>query len=89
MKDSINVNAGSYPGNGGSGDLEALRQTLVHSVPKFGNDIDEVDTLAREGALIYCREVEKYTNPRGGQFQAGLYPASINVLMGSHVRCNS
>jgi formate C-acetyltransferase len=83
VKDSINVNAGSYGGS--SGDLEALRQTLVHSVPKFGNDIDEVDTLAREGALIYCREVEKYTNPRGGQFQAGLYPASINVLMGSHV----
>jgi pyruvate formate-lyase/glycerol dehydratase family glycyl radical enzyme len=68
-----------------SGDMESLRQMLIHSAPKFGNDIDEVDMLAREGALVYCREVEKYTNPRGGQFQAGLYPASINVLMGTHV----
>ncbi|MBP2646178.1 MAG: pyruvate formate-lyase [Firmicutes bacterium] len=68
-----------------SGDMKSLQQLLIHSAPKFGNDIDEVDMLAREGALIYCQEVEKYTNPRGGQFQAGLYPASINVLMGTHV----
>ncbi|MBP2655547.1 MAG: pyruvate formate-lyase [Firmicutes bacterium] len=68
-----------------AGDMKSLQQMLIHSAPKFGNDIDEVDMLAREGALIYCQEVEKYTNPRGGQFQAGLYPASINVLMGTHV----
>ncbi|RJX75184.1 glycyl radical protein [Vibrio sinensis] len=61
-----------------------IRQSLLDA-PKFGNDIDEVDILTREGAAIYCREVEKYTNPRGGQFQAGLYPASINVLMGTVV----
>ncbi|MEY8764289.1 MULTISPECIES: glycyl radical protein [Clostridium] len=65
--------------------MEDLRQMLMHRVPKFGNDIDEVDELARQGARIYCKEVEKYTNPRGGKFQAGLYPASINVFMGTHV----
>lgn len=64
---------------------ESIRQLLLNDSPKFGNDIDEVDFLTREGAAIYCREVEKYTNPRGGCFQAGLYPASINVLMGTVV----
>lgn len=67
------------------GSLEALRQMLINSVPKFGNDIDEVDMMARAGAEIYCREVEKYRNPRGGVFQAGLYPVSANVAMGTAV----
>lgn len=57
-------------------------QALLKKAPKFGNDIDEVDDLAREGALVYCREVNKYTNPRGGKFQPGLYPSSINVYFG-------
>ncbi len=64
-------------------DKEDLRQMLLNRAPKFGNDMDEVDNLAREGALIYCREVEKYLNPRGGQFQPGLYPVSANVPMGA------
>lgn len=62
---------------------EELRQRLINEVPKYGNDDDYVDSLAREGALIYCREVEKYTNPRGGRFQPGLYPVSANVPLGA------
>lgn len=41
--------------------------------------------VARKCAQIYCFEVEKYTNPRGGQFQAGVYPVSANVLFGKDV----
>lgn len=65
------------------GSKENLRQMLLNRAPKFGNDIDEVDDLARETAAIYCSEVEKYTNPRGGRFQPGLYPVSANVPMGA------
>jgi len=68
---------------GSNHDQEYLRQLLENRAPKFGNDIDEVDSLAREAALIYCREVEKYRNPRGGSFQPGLYPVSANVPMGA------
>ncbi|WP_378954764.1 glycyl radical protein [Pelosinus sp. sgz500959] len=64
-------------------DMEYLRQMLENRAPKFGNDIQEVDDLAREAALIYCREVEKYANVRGGRFQPGLYPVSANVPMGA------
>ncbi|GCD12153.1 glycyl radical protein [Clostridium tagluense] len=63
-------------------DMEDIRQMLIHRAPKFGNDIDEVDELARQGAYIYCKEVEKHRNPRGGNFHAGLYPAAINILFG-------
>ncbi|MDR0649176.1 MAG: glycyl radical protein, partial [Synergistaceae bacterium] len=58
---------------------------LLDSTPCFGNDIDDVDLVARKCAQIYCYEVEKYTNPRGGQFQAGIYPVSANVLFGKDV----
>ncbi|MCP1439547.1 formate C-acetyltransferase [Erwinia persicina] len=58
---------------------------ILENTPCFGNDIDEVDLVARRCALIYCREVEKYRNPRGGQFQAGIYPVSANVLFGKDV----
>ena len=54
----------------------------IKSLPKYGNDIPEVDYFARDVAYIYTKEVEKYTNPRGGIFQAGLYPVSANVLLG-------
>lgn len=55
---------------------------LIDTLPKYGNDIKEVDLFAREVAYVYTRELEKYTNPRGGIFQAGLYPVSANVPLG-------
>ncbi|MGL4992386.1 MAG: glycyl radical protein [Sarcina sp.] len=64
---------------------EKIRQLLLNKAEKYGNDIDEIDFFTREAAMIYCTEVEKYKNPRGGIFQPGLYPASINVAMGSVV----
>lgn len=69
---------------GGSERYQEIRR-ILESTPCFGNDIDEVDLVARQCALIYCQEVEKYTNPRGGQFQAGIYPVSANVLFGKDV----
>ena len=55
----------------------------IDSVPHYGNDIEEVDLFAREVAYTYTREIEKYCNYRGGQFQAGLYPVSANVPLGA------
>ncbi len=54
----------------------------IEALPKYGNDIPEVDLFAREVAYTYTKEVEKYKNPRGGQYQAGLYPVSANVPLG-------
>lgn len=66
-------------------ELESLRQMLLNRAPKYGNDDEYADVIAHEGALVYCREVEKYTNPRGGKFQPGLYPVSANVPLGTVV----
>ena len=56
---------------------------MIEAVPKFGNDIPEVDAFAREAAYTYTRPLLKYRNPRGGMFQAGLYPVSANVPLGA------
>ena len=55
---------------------------MIEEVPKFGNDIKEVDQFARDVAYVYTRPLENYKNPRGGQYQAGLYPVSANVPLG-------
>ena len=56
---------------------------LIDDLPKYGNDVDEVDTIAREAAHFYTQPLPAYKNPRGGIFQAGLYPVSANVPLGA------
>jgi len=64
---------------------EYLRQRLINAAPRYGNDDDSVDELARFAGRVYCEEVEKYKNPRGGVFQPGLYPVSAHVPLGRNV----
>ncbi len=56
---------------------------MIEALPKFGNDIKEVDMFARDVAYTYTRPLQNYQNPRGGIFQAGLYPVSANVPLGA------
>ncbi len=56
---------------------------LIDGVTHFGNDDDTADAFAREAAYMYTRPLETYRNPRGGMFQAGLYPVSANVPLGA------
>ena len=55
---------------------------MIDEVPKFGNAIDDVDYFARDVAYTYSRPLQEYMNPRGGHYQAGLYPVSANVPLG-------
>lgn len=55
----------------------------IEALPKFGNDNEAVDGFARQVAYTYTRSVENHKNPRGGIFQAGLYPVSANVPLGA------
>ncbi|MCD8218563.1 MAG: glycyl radical protein [Clostridiales bacterium] len=62
--------------------FEDIRR-MIGEVPKYGNDDEVVDHFAREAAYTYTRPLLNYRNPRGGQFQAGLYPVSANVPLGA------
>ncbi len=61
---------------------DAFRE-MIDEVPKFGNDDKVVDQFARDAAYIYTKALPKYRNPRGGIFQAGVYPVSANVPLGA------
>ncbi len=67
-------------------DQKAFYQKMlddIQGMDKFGNDKKEIDAFAREVAYVYTKELEKFENPRGGKFQAGLYPVSANVPLGA------
>lgn len=64
---------------------EKIRARLIHRFEKYGNDIDEVDNISAELLRHYCKEVEKYRNPRGGQFTPGSYTVSAHVPLGAVV----
>ena len=55
---------------------------MIEDIPKYGNDIEDVDMFAREIGQTYTKPLLQYTNPRGGIFHAGLYPVSANVPLG-------
>lgn len=78
------VNNSVSPAAAVGGDYYGIKK-VMEKTDWYGNDIDEVDYVSARVARIYSAEVEKYTNPRGGQFQAGCYPVSANVLFGKDV----
>ncbi|WP_456478605.1 formate C-acetyltransferase/glycerol dehydratase family glycyl radical enzyme [Geoglobus ahangari] len=59
---------------------EELHSVLL-SAPKYGND-GEADSYARMVLEMYCDEVSRYRNFRGGRFTAGCYPMTTNVAFG-------
>jgi pyruvate formate-lyase/glycerol dehydratase family glycyl radical enzyme len=46
---------------------EAVRQMLIHDAPKYGNDDDYVDDLAREIWQFYCAQVRTQITPLGNK----------------------
>ncbi|MCS5452047.1 formate C-acetyltransferase [Enterobacter huaxiensis] len=66
-------------------DGEKTRARLINRFEKYGNDIDDVDNISAELLRHYCKEVEKYRNPRGGQFTPGSYTVSAHVPLGAVV----
>jgi pyruvate-formate lyase len=60
---------------------EPLRNEVINSVPKFGNDEQYVDELTRWATSLYCQRVNEGINPRG-KYIAGLWPMTLHVIMG-------
>ena len=66
-------------------DREPLRQGLLNSAPKYGNDIDEVDEIAAKWVAYFSERLAKRTNYRGGRYHTGMYTVSAHVAMGQNV----
>lgn len=64
---------------------EILRVRLINKYDKYGNDNDEVDHLSSDLLRYYNKELEKYKNPRGGNFVPGAYTVSAHIPLGEAV----
>jgi len=61
---------------------EPLRQALASDAPKYGNDCDDVDSIAVDLANEFCTEVKKHTTWRGGSFLPALWSVWLNSTIG-------
>jgi formate C-acetyltransferase len=61
---------------------EDMRALLVRRAPKYGNDDDYVDLIAREVAQLFCREVTGHRSVRGGHFRPAFYSYGTHVIDG-------
>ncbi len=72
-------------------DGELMRQQLLNLAPKYGNDVDYVDTLLAEAYNMYIDELPKYRTIRDGRgpigcrWYAGTSSISANVPSGAVV----
>jgi pyruvate formate-lyase/glycerol dehydratase family glycyl radical enzyme len=69
---------GTYRGKKG----EEWRQIFINKVPKFGNDEEYVDSIAKEVANLFCRELIEHKNYRGGKYNPGIYSTSFHLALG-------
>ncbi len=70
---------GSYQGKK---DAE-WRELFLNKVPKFGNDDDYVDVIACDIARMFCDEITRHTNYRGGKYNPGIYSTSFHIAFGA------
>ena len=59
---------------------ERARLLLLNRAPKYGNDNEEVDGIARSLAARILTGFKQYRNPRGGRYEPGLQSISAHAL---------
>jgi len=64
-------------------DADDKRAYLLHKVPKYGNDNDEVDAMAARVLEHFCDEVLKHRNYRGGAFWPGVFTVGFHIVLGA------
>jgi formate C-acetyltransferase len=66
-------------------DNERLRLMLLNGAPKFGNDDDFVDEIARESCSVYLREVKTHRDYWGSVYYPGIWSIELAMILGSSV----
>jgi len=64
-------------------DAEDRRNFFLYKIPKYGNDIDEVDEMAARVLDHFCDTLAKHVNYRGGAFWPGVFSVGFHVAMGA------
>jgi len=61
---------------------EQLRQAIIHEVPHYGNDSEEVDALATWVLELFADHLANTTGKRG-KFSGGTFTMTANVYLGA------
>jgi len=64
---------------------ESIRQMLIHNAPKFGNGIEEVDSLANKVNAVHADFSWKQVDSRNGRYTCGVWPVTAHVGAGHWV----
>ena len=64
-------------------DAEALRVMLLAQAPKYGNDHDAVDALARTVAEDFITLMDDYRSPLGGRYVVHLFSYLLHISFGA------
>ena len=64
-------------------DAEDRRAFFLNKLPKYGNDVDQVDSMAVRVVNQFCDELAKYKNFRGGAFWPGIFSVGFHMAMGA------
>ncbi|MHA2395462.1 MAG: trans-4-hydroxy-L-proline dehydratase [Candidatus Thorarchaeota archaeon] len=63
-------------------DNEVMRMTLLNKTPKYGNDDDFADTLAKDVFNAYFDMIDGRPNTKGGEYRVNLLPTTVHVYFG-------
>jgi pyruvate formate-lyase/glycerol dehydratase family glycyl radical enzyme len=58
---------------------------IIQEIPKYGNDVEEVDLIARQVGEHFCGEVKRYKSLTGAPFSPALYSISAHAGLGDYV----
>ena len=64
------------------GEHEIIRQILQNKAPKYGNDDDYADTIAKEIVETYFGVLDGRPNTRGGKYRINLLPTTVHIYFG-------
>jgi formate C-acetyltransferase len=62
---------------------EVMRMTLLNKTPKYGNDDDKADTIAKSVFEMYFNAVDGRPNTKGGEYRVNLLPTTVHIYFGS------
>ncbi|UCH70381.1 MAG: formate C-acetyltransferase/glycerol dehydratase family glycyl radical enzyme, partial [Candidatus Bathyarchaeota archaeon] len=61
---------------------EIVRQLLLNKSPKYGNDDDRADSIARKLVDSYFKILDGRPNTREGQYRINLLPTTVHIYFG-------
>ncbi len=64
-------------------DNEDKQAYFLNRVPKYGNDVDEIDRMAARVVEHYCDVVSSRKNFRGGAYWPGIFSVGFHVSFGA------